>query len=340
MMKKILIINPKSNNDVWLSLFNHLKKELCLNYDIVYNESLFWGKDSSLSLIHINFLESIIGEMPNYNRIKELLEFYKNNKTKILVTRHDISNLRGRDLNRYYELIYSYSDGIIHLGKWSVNDFNKRYPFICNHYIIKHPLYVGISNNITKEDARKYLKIPQDSKVILVFGNVRTIREMSIILKSFFKMKTKNKYLITTRVYWGRYKVFYKMCMWFFLCFKNMKLNDLNISNDDLQYYFKSADILLLPRTELVNLNSGVLYLSLYFKLPIIGPNHGVIGADLNDLHQLYFNIDGPRSCEIASKVDDFFNNGFEFDDFYINREYGFEKILKDYVDLFINITS
>lgn len=335
MQRKILVINPTSNNDVWENIYTKSAEVLKNDCTFISDINQFFNKDITVRVLHINFIETIFHKTTDADIIKDILNFYKSNKTQIIVTRHDISNLRNKPWDNLYELVYYYADLVVHLGEYSLNDFKKRYDFKNINIIIPHPLYVNLKNDVTKNEARKLLNIKETSKVLLVFGNIRKTQEMKSILKVFLRIKNKNKVLLTTRVYFGKNKLIYKMLMFYFSLFKNIRLNDKNIATDKLQLFFNSSDLLFLPRIDHSNLNSGVLFLSLSYGLPIIGANSGVYGEVLKKTNQLCFDIEPISYSNIASKVDNFFENPVKVNKGLVENLYGFDFILNEYIKLY-----
>lgn len=85
------------------------------------------------------------------------------------------------DYRKAYEVVYSNSKLIIHLGTYSLQLFEKQYPNV-KHVEIPHHVYDQIYTYIpSKAEARKKLGLSMNKKYVLCFGMFRSDEERDMI---------------------------------------------------------------------------------------------------------------------------------------------------------------
>jgi len=269
-----------------------------------------------IDVVNIYWPESIFNYAePTLKQIndleKELINWKA--KAKIVYTRHNKHPHKNKS-QRFidlYNLIISYADGIIHLGNYSLKEFSENYEKFkaTPSAIIYHPAYTLFKNNISKLQARKKLGLLPNKKVILVFGSVRTYEELQLIIDSFNLLEEKNKHLLISNL--NIYKKLPKTFKDRILKFTNSKIEKLKfqlkkditinysfIENEEVQTYLNAADVLFIPRINL--LNSGNLFLGFSFKKVVVGPEIGNLTEFLQRTNNPTYN---PKSSISASKA-------------------------------------
>jgi hypothetical protein len=156
--------------------------------------------------------------------------------------------------------------------------------------VIRHPNYFNIPNTIEKETARKMFKLMEDDIVFLSFGVIRNAEQQSDLIMAFRKLKVPKKKMILSNSLYLKKIVAFRMSPIKNLSYKIEKLllkrqnilidESRIIDNSIVQYYFKAADIVVLPRIN--QLNSGVPYLAFSFSKIVVGPDVANIGELLN----------------------------------------------------------
>lgn len=168
-------------------------------------------------------------------------------------------------------------DGYISLSKSGMEEAQKRFPELNNipGFVIPHNHYRGeYSDNITYEEARRILSIPPNTKVILFFGRIRAYKNLSQLIQVFRQISDPHTLLYIV----GKPEI---------QDFTTI-LNQENISNlrlrthldfvphENVQIYFRAANLVVLPYREI--LNSGTALLSLSFNTPVLVPLQGAMG--------------------------------------------------------------
>lgn len=281
-------------------MYDHYK-----NYSTIYNivnihwpEAIFdWVEPTEIQLIDLE---------------KEIIKWKK--KSILVYTKHDTHRNKGTTLNfdRLFYLIEKHTDVFIHLGIYSKRLYEKKYPHAI-HEIIYHPLFKNSFKIYPKTEAKELLKIKKDALVIIAPGKIRTFKERDMVLKSFKALPNKNKVLIATNMrtelpfdFPGRVRLkkFFDLQKYFKNKFKNkyhlpdflFNYNNLNV--EDFSLRMSAADVVLIPRIDL--LNSGNIFLGLTFKKVIVGPAIGNIEEQLKELGYPIFN---PKSLGSVIKA-------------------------------------
>jgi D-inositol-3-phosphate glycosyltransferase len=145
----------------------------------------------------------------------------------------------------------------------------------------------GVNNavpdtDLTAHDAKKRLGITERDKVILFFGNIAPYKGLEYLLAAFRLLSAeRDDYCLIVAgrpkgpsAYWtsiqkemnsaARGRVIQRIAY---------------IPDEDIEIYFKAADVLVLPYTEIFQ--SGVLFLGYHFGLPVIAADVGSLRTDI-----------------------------------------------------------
>lgn len=346
-MKILLTSNLNSGNPVIDGFYYRISKFAEIKASI----EEFWNMESisSYDVIHIQWPEELFGwkevNSKDLENLIKCLNFWKNSATKLIITRH---NRLPHTLNElYFEIykeIYSHVDAVIHYSNTSIQDFNNLYRELIYkqiiHKVIYHPMYSDISNQCTFEEARNFLNIDKNKNLILVFGAIRHKKEREFILKVFNRLDLEGKVLIVPRWYQGfpkkeLLKWLKSKIMYFINKFanKDLLLEDRFILEEEIQYYFNAANIVFIPRFEV--LNSGVLILAYSFNKIVVGPSTGSIGELLNLSNNPSFEVGNIEDATIKIKKGIEFSrkdvNNLKFAEKYMN----WDLVIKNHMELY-----
>ncbi len=300
---KILIVAKAGNRNTFVL---NLKDSLSTFAQVDSSIDGFWNGSKDYDIIHfqwpelLSFMISRRSFSPNKYRLKKItsrLKYWKEKGTKLVITRHNIfPHHSSSNYEKLYKIIYQHVDGVIHLDSFSQDDFFMRYPsFNTKHAIIPHGWYDNITNDCTEKEARLFLKLSDQTFVVLAFGAIRNQAEEQMLFESFDKLPMKNKILLIPRGYFSNENLIYRLMNFLnlkayqhILSSKAKKLAKKGIlwsqsfvPENHIQYYFNAADILIIPRIN--TLNSGNVPLGYTFKKVVVGPNTGNIGSILEE---------------------------------------------------------
>ena len=285
------------------------------SHQFVYDH--YQNYEPSFDFVNVHWPEAIFNwEEPGESDLEKLeRKILEWKKTSVLVyTKHDFQRNKGTTPNftRLFKLIERHADVFIHLGKLSKQRYEQEYPE-AKHELVYHPLFKSNIEITSKSKARRLLGIEQNAKVIITPGKIRSFKERDMVLKSFNSLKIKNKVLISPNMrtelrydFRGRVRLkkFFDVQEFFKNKFRKthsppVYLFDYKaISNEALSLRMSAADVVLVPRMDL--LNSGIVFLGLSFRKPVVGP---AVGNIEEQLKQLGFPTFDPNSISSVKKA-------------------------------------
>jgi len=277
-----------------------------------YVNLLKYAAQSDSQLFHILWLNKFIffdGTVLN--------AYYKLLGKKLVFTAHNI-NSRERDendhlLNRLFlTCMYRLVDQIfVHTEKMKsqlIEDYgvsqNKisTIPFGINNIIPK--------SGLTKSEARKQLNLSEKDKIILFFGNIAPYKGLEYLVEAFVHIRKQIdgvKLIIAGQI---------KNCEPYWVHVQRV-INDHDlrehivarielIPDNEVEIYFKSADVLVLPYRHIFQ--SGVAFLAYNFGLPIVATDVGSLKEEIIEGKTGYVcRPDDPD--DLADKVNNYFNS-------------------------------
>lgn len=262
----------------------------------------FWKSDTAYDIIHFQWPEEVVGwdcDDPSIiDRLKERIAYFRSRGTRFVYTRHSVRpNDANQTISRAYDIIETQSDIVVHMGRFSRNEFTTRYPRSRNVIIPHHIYEYTYQEDISTERARQYLNLPQSAFIITTFGKFRTRDEIRMVIGAFRAWKEDRKLLLAPRLYpfsrlnkydghflkrW-KSRLGYYVLMPLLNRWLNMRAgaSDELIDNCDLPYYIAAADIVFIQRKDI--LNSSNVPLAFLFHKVVVGPDVGNISELLYD---------------------------------------------------------
>jgi len=273
-----------------------------LGYEVTASLDEFWQPTKSYGLVVINWPDGFFGWKVNISdeevaKLNSALARWNATETQMLTFFHDeYSHFgRGANLNQLFDLCYRRSDFLIHLGSYSKDKYTGLYTD-AQHHIIYHPLYTDFQTDLDKNISRQKLGVSQDTYLVFVPGGIRKTEEIDYCLEVYRRLPVKNKQLIFQKTnFLARPQAFknftdLKVWVYYLLHTRRFKLRE-NVSflqgfmeKDRLSAYFAASDVVILPRTDI--LNSGNILLAAQFGKPMIGSGSGNMGEMLRLLGQ------------------------------------------------------
>jgi glycosyltransferase involved in cell wall biosynthesis len=216
--------------------------------------------------------------------------FYKALGKKIVFTAHNINERErdgGRNLLHTYSLrlLYALVDHIfVHTAKMKtqlVQEFGVAetkvtiIPFGINNTIPK--------SKLTKAEARAKLGLDENGKVLLFFGLIAPYKGLEFLLQALRILSEKDEtfrlviagQIKDCQAYWEGLETIIqesKIEKWIIRKIQY-------IPDSDVEMYFKASDVLILPYRFIFQ--SGVLFLSYSFGLPVVGTDVGSMREDI-----------------------------------------------------------
>lgn len=246
-----------------------------------------------------------------------LMLYYKLREKKVAFTAHNVNQARrdGKDslLNRMtLKMQYSLCDHIfVHTQKMKeelCKDFGVAEDSIT---VIRYPTnYALPDTELTPTEAKQQLGLEDDERAILFFGKIRPYKGIEHLVAAF-KLLTVNspaKYrlIIAGEPNRGAKEYLNEI--------QYAALRDFDegqvilrfqfIPDEQMELYFKGADVLVLPYKEIFQ--SGILFLSYSFGLPVIATDVGSFREDIVE-GQTGFLCEPGDPADMAKAIDKYF---------------------------------
>ena len=127
-------------------------------------------------------------------------------------------------------------------------------------------LYIS---NISKDEARRSLELPLNSSILLFFGIVRQYKGLNVLIEALNILKTQNIHplLLVTGEFWDDKQSYINSINHYHLE-DQIRLKDEYIPNEQVDLYFKAADILVAPY--IAGTQSAVIALAQAYGMTII----------------------------------------------------------------------
>ena len=219
-----------------------------------------------------------------------LMLYYRLLGKKVALTAHNV-NAGTRDssdtpLNRLtLRIQYRLADHIfVHTEKMKnelLEEFGIRKAAVT---VIPYGINDAIPNtDLTPNEARQRLGIRGDERTILFFGNIAPYKGLDYLIAAFQRIVTRGDYrlIIAGRPkrgcekYWGKLRQTIRRGV----SRERLILKSDFIPDEEIELYFKAADVLTLPYTHIYQ--SGVLFLGYGFGLPVIATDVALLREDI-----------------------------------------------------------
>ena len=289
-----------------------------------YLRLIRYATKTDSKIFHIQWLNKFI----YFDRVF-LNVYYKILGKRLVFTAHNV-NAGVRDGKDTYfnrltlKFMYKIVDHIIvhtdRMKRQLIEDFNIReskvtvIPYGINNMVFK--------SQLTTMEARTRLGLSLNEKVLLFFGIIKPYKGLENLLLALSNQEEKSdacKLIIAGMVdkdygeYWQKLKTI-------------ITENNLNdhiieqtefIPDEDVEIYFKAADVLILPYKYIFQ--SGILFLALNFGLPIIATDVGSLREFIIE-GRIGFICRPEDPNDLAEKIDLYFNS-ILYKDLSVNRE-------------------
>lgn len=169
--------------------------------DVRCSTKEFWESDKTYDIIHFQWPEEVVGRMCDdpgiVRRLEERIAFFRSRGTHFVYTRHNVRpHYANEVIGRAYDIIESQSDVVVHMGRFSLEEFVGKHPDSRNAVILHHIYQYTYQEDISVERARQYLQLPQEAFIVTAFGEFRNCEEIRMVLGSFRSWNEKQKLLL------------------------------------------------------------------------------------------------------------------------------------------------
>ena len=236
--------------------------------------------------LHLHWLGNIIGDTESSEVANQRIEKFlntidamKKNGFKIIWTVHNIlphdASLQDSQIKLRVELIKRCD--IIHTMCADTVQLSEAFFSLPEERIVTvpHPTYETFyPDQYSEIESRFQLGINHDEFVFLFFGSIQAYKGLHDLVRAFKELDSKSdrklKLIIAGKVF---NQSNFKTIRDEIDSSENIILYQNRIPNEDVQHYFKAANVCVCPYR--ITLNSGVAHLAHTFGTPVIGPNVG-----------------------------------------------------------------
>ena len=116
--------------------------------DVRCSTKEFWESDKTYDIIHFQWPEEVVGRMCDdpgiVCRLEERIAFFRSRGTHFVYTRHNVRpHYANEVIGRAYDIIESQSDVVVHMGRFSLEEFVGKHPDSRNAVILHHIYQIG-----------------------------------------------------------------------------------------------------------------------------------------------------------------------------------------------------
>lgn len=232
-------------------------------------------------LLHVHFFEGYTYFRNPFKillRCKRLLngiDQQKRKGAKLIYTAHDVigHDTPWRNIEDwFFREFMKRVDGTIFVSEVSIPTVRKRFPELKGPSTVIPLSDYGdwYTDSITASQARDRFGIPHDAFVITHVGLIKRYKNVPALIEAFSKLEGNYRLLVGGRILEDALKAEIEA-----LAAKDPRviLKLQHLDDDDMQYFFRSADLVALPYRSI--LNSGSAMLGLTFDKPVLVPNTG-----------------------------------------------------------------
>jgi len=145
---------------------------------------------------------------------------------------------------------------------------------------VTHPLYDNFGGQLSKTEARQYLHLPVDGRIILFFGFIRAYKGLDILFEAMKLLKdnpaTNGIRLLVAGEYYEDPKTYDELIARLDIASQLILRTDF-IQDSEVKYYLSAADFVIQPYRNATQ--SGVTPLAYHFEKPMLVTNVGGLPA-------------------------------------------------------------
>ncbi|MGB3300487.1 MAG: glycosyltransferase, partial [Phormidesmis sp.] len=212
-----------------------------------------------------------------------LLKLSKWRGTKIIWTIHDENPhvvLHQALASWFQNQLVACTDAHISLCDAGLIAVDKALPRLANKpsFVVPHGHYRGCyPDELSREEARSHLHLPPETTALLYLGYISPYKNVPHLVNTFGHLLNKTESGKITLIIAGKpdNDELEQAVRLAAEHDDRIQLHLRFIQDDELQIFFKAADLVVLPFEEI--LNSGSLLLSLSFNRPVLAPDLGAV---------------------------------------------------------------
>ncbi|MBC6489435.1 glycosyltransferase [Flavihumibacter stibioxidans] len=263
----------------------------------------FYLKKKRPDLIIVRFWLPLMG--PAFGTVLRMVK--KNHHTRIIAITDNVKPHEKRPGDKPFTGYFlKPCDAFITMSEKVLADlkeFNVHQPALK----LDHPLYDNFGPGVGKDEARRWLGIPSDKKLLLFFGFIRKYKGLDLLLQACKELADKDILLVVAGEFYEDEAVYQALIDSLGIRDRVILKNDF-IPNEEVKYYFSAADVVVQPYRNATQ--SGVTPLAYHFEKPMIVTNVGALPDYVPNGRTGI--VTEPEPASIARAIEEFFRFGEE----------------------------
>ncbi len=193
----------------------------------------------------------------------------RNGKTQVVTILDNVipheKRIGDRAFTRYY---ISSSDAFIAMSRSVLEDL-RQFTDTPRAQYIPHPIYDNFGELVSKEEARKWLGVTQEEKLLLFFGIIRKYKGLDLLIEAMADPRIRDQQirLIVAGEYYAD-QSYYEDLIDQHQVRDSLILKPEFISNEEVKYYFCGADMVVQPYKTATQ--SGISQMAYHFERPML----------------------------------------------------------------------
>jgi len=232
---------------------------------------LLFGRDG-LDVVHVHWPHGLYKNPWQFLHVLIMLVAYRLLKNNVVWTVHELDAYESRypRIDAWFRaVLMKLCCRLFVHGEYTRHEVQARHGFVRPIDIARHPSYIGwYKDEATREQARQKLSLPEAARVYLFFGYVKPYKGVEDLIEAFRSVQDEQAFLLVVgKPLDEEIKIKIES-----LASADPRIRTFlgYIADDDIQYFFRAADVVVFPfrKTQ----TSGSLMLALSYGRPVIVP--------------------------------------------------------------------
>ncbi len=260
---------------------------------------LLFGRDG-LDVVHVHWPHGIYKNPWQFLHVLIMLAAYRLLKNNVVWTVHELDAYESRYPRTdawFRAVLMKLCRRLFVHGEYTRNEVQDKHGFVRPIDIARHPSYIGwYKDEATREQARQKLGLPEAACVYLFFGYVKPYKGVEDLIEAFHSVQDNQAFLLVV----GK-----PLDEEIKIKIESMALADPRIrtflgyiADDDIQYFFRAADVVVFPFRN--TQTSGSLMLALSFGCPVIAPAIATLPEYIDANSAIFFDPKLPENLARA----------------------------------------
>ena len=230
---------------------------------------------------------------------------YRVVKNNIVWTVHELDAYESHQPRRdgwFRAMVMRLSRSLIVHGEHTRRELVRDHGYVRRVELARHASYVGYyRDDVTRPQARNRLGLSPDARVFLYFGYIKPYKGVEALIESFSRLSGEDKVLLIAGkplddAIAGTIRRLAEFDV-------RVKLHLGYIADDDIQVFFRAADVVAMPFRQ--TQTSGSLLLAMSFGCAMIAPRVATVPEYVDESCAILFDPDDPANLQRALERSD-----------------------------------